>query len=94
MSMDKPNEYELMIENYADSVRSQIKAEKDIKLAQFTLEKSLEHRQTLWRLIAAEINKGNIKPGIYRLNKSSGLYCEGILIEEHHDYPEVFPMFR
>jgi len=94
MSMDTPNEYEQAIEAYAEAVRRDEAAEKTLLLAQQEELDAREARQAAWRVIKGFLGEGHIKPGIYRLKSGTSLYSDGVLIEHHHDYPDLFPMFR
>lgn len=94
MSIDNPNEYELAIEDYGAAVRRQREAERACEIAETEKQRAVRDRQQKWRFVAGYVNVGYIKPGIYRLNKGPGQDADGVLIEPHHDYPELFPMFR
>jgi len=94
MSLDNPNEYEKAIEGYADAVRREKVAMDAFEKATTERADAQVARQTAWRKVSAYVNQGLIKPGIYRLNKGPGPYADGVLIEAHHDYPDLFPMFR
>ena len=93
MSMDRPNEYEQLIEDYAEGVRRQHRADAALAAAQKEEEAAREDRQALWRRVRDARNAGHIKVGIYRLQKSGDLYAEGVVISSG-DYPDLFPMFR
>jgi hypothetical protein len=96
MSLDQPNEYERAIEDYADAVRRQRAAELALEKARQEHGDAINDRQAKWHSVLAHVNQGHTKPGIYRLRKSTnnGVYQEGVLIEQHHDYPELFDMYR
>jgi hypothetical protein len=94
VSLDQPNEYEQAIEDYGAAVRREEAAKQALDAA--TEEHTAAHvdRQAAWRRVSAYVNEGHIEPGIYRLNRGPGTHADGILIERHHDYPDLFPMFR
>lgn len=94
MSIDTPNEYEQAIEDYGAAVRLEVAATKALADATKASQLAQEVRQELWRCVSAYVIEGKIQPGIYRLRKGPGLHADGILIEAHHDYPDLFPMFR
>jgi hypothetical protein len=94
MSIDNPNEYEQVIEAYGAAVRRQREADRAFVTAQKDADAALLDRQAKWRKVTAFVIEGKIEPGIYRLNKGPGQHADGVLIEPHHDYPELFPMFR
>lgn len=94
MSIDNPNEYEKAIEDYADAVRNERDAIAAAKLANQAEVDARQVRQASWRVISGMVNQGHIKPGVYRINKGPGMFAEAVLIETHHDYPDLFPMFR
>lgn len=94
MSMDNPNEYEEAIEAYAVAVRRQDAAERALIAAQREMENSRDDRQLKWRKVSAYVNKGLIKTGFYRLKSGPSEWADGILIEEHHDYPRIFREYR
>jgi len=94
VSLEQPNEYEQAIEDYATAVRMDVAAKKALADATKASLLATEVRQELWRRVSGYVNSGLIVPGIYRLHKGPGPYADGLLIEEHHDYPDLFPMFR
>jgi hypothetical protein len=94
MSIDATNEYEQAIERYAAAVREQYNTHREMEAAVAAAKEAVDERQRCWGDVKAFINAGKIKPGVYRINKGPGMYAEAILIQEHHDYPELFPMFR
>lgn len=94
MSMDSPNEYEQAIEAYADAVRRENDTRDAAALAAIGAEEAQQARQAAWRIVRAFVADKKIQPGIYRLNRGPGMYADGLLIQEHHDYPKLFPMFR
>ena len=94
MSMDTPNEYEQAIEAYGAAVRRQQEAEAAAANAGREMLDAKNDRQAKWRVVSGYVNEKKIVPGVYRLNKGPGQYADAVLIEEHHDYPDLFPMFR
>lgn len=93
MSLDQPNEYEHLIEAYAEAVRREHSTRIAAEQAAADHERAKIVRQSAWKRVSALVPE-KIKPGIYRLHKGHAVLIEAVLIEEHHDYPEVFPMFR
>lgn len=96
MSIEKPNEFERMIEDYGHAVRDELEAIKarDEAIAKAAL-RTVE-RQAAWRIVARAVEAGDITPGIYRLSgrRAPNYYADGVLIQLHKDYPDLFPMFR
>lgn len=92
--MDNPNEYEQAVEAYGAAVRRQREAETTFRVAEKEMVQARQDRQDKWRVVSGYVNDKKIVPGVYRLNKGPGMYADAVLIEEHHDYPELFPMFR
>lgn len=94
MSMDRPNEYEEAIEAYAAAVRRENEAVKASLAAGQAESDARLARQEAWRKVSAYVAEGKIQPGIYRLHRGHEPYADGLLIQKHQDYPELFPMFR
>ena len=94
MSLEYPNEYEVAIENYGTSVRRQHEAERLLEIARKEYGDAINDRKAKWRVVSVMVNQKKIVPGIYHLHKGPGQYADGLLIEEYHDYPELFQMFR
>ena len=95
MSLDNPNQYEQAVERYAAAVRRQERAEAALKAAEQEMQASRDDRQEAWRTVKAFVNEGKIEVGIYRVQSAiNPRWTDGILIEKHKDYPDIFSMFR
>lgn len=94
MSMDDPNPYEQAIEAYAEAVREENDSKKALDEAREKYERAMQNRQDLWSPVKSLAIEGKIKTGIYRLREGRTEHADGLLIEPHSDFPELFPMFR
>lgn len=94
MSMDNPNEMEQAIEAYAAAKRELREAQKHAKIAADKAMEAANVAQELWRPVSLFIRTGQIKPGVYRINKGPGLYAEALMLDADHDYPDLLEMFR
>lgn len=81
------------IQEYARAVRLQNELNDRAAALGVELLQAIHDRQDRWREIKGMINDGKIQPGVYTL-RGPGLHSDGILIELHRDYPEIFPLFR
>ncbi len=93
MSIDRPNEYEKAVEAYAEAVRQQHTAGRALAKAQNDHIAAQGRRQDLWRVVANAVREGKLSPGIYRLHNGTWPYAQGIVVDIHHDYPDLLDMF-